>query len=428
MPFVARSGFSPLLGFSMAPMLIFLQEGFTYYFSFQTLALLLVVVLIFKSKPSLVNVGTLLLIFLALFIFVGTTGAFSPMVVSRNTSNIFFSIVALLTYALMIISFLSIVPKRADLILYVFKHASSATIFILAALITLTDLSLLPFLNRSELLMQNSRLVTNFTGEDALIEHMEYLSKYDGVNRLDLFYGEPSYLGVVLFSCVVCYILTSRLISNLHYIRGESATKSSSSNAFYWGIVWAGVVSMLYLQSLSSIVYALVILYFEFGGAITKRISLLKLLALFLFVVIIVLFLSQSFEYLLYRVTMQDSLSLLQRFGSLSDFQIHDYIFGLKSESRMPDEGFHNGLFYIIAISGFAGIWYVFSLLQTVYRLAKPIKMSVLLMLVILALIMQNGAVFSPNKVVLFSLILLPLACARVIYPRKKRAFYSGVV
>lgn len=416
---ITKLGFSTPLGLFFALALVFLQEGFNYYISFQTMALAFVLVLMYASKPSMINIRHLLLVFFVLSFSIGITAAYSPMVISRNTSNIILTIIGILAYALVIICLPSLVPRRVGLILYGFKRASAATVIVLASLIVLTDLSLLPFLNREALLIQNIRLVTNYAGEDVLMNELAYRTMSDLAPRIDLFYGEPSYLGIVLFSCVACYMLTSRLISDFNRSSDPSSQGSFSRGRHYRYVVVAGIISMLYLQSLSSIIYALLILFFEFRAPIGKRFSFSRLLAIFVFVAFVALVFRDSFEYALYRITMQDSISLTQRFGSLLDFGINDYLFGLKDESRIPSEGFHNGLFYIIAISGLAGIWYVFFLLRTVHRLAKPIKMSAFLVLMILALIMQNGAVFSPNKVVLFALILLPLSCARAIYQRK---------
>ncbi|MBI3186475.1 MAG: hypothetical protein HYZ31_01235 [Gammaproteobacteria bacterium] len=270
---------------------------------------------------------------------------------------------------------------------------------------------------------QNSRLVTNFAGEDELMSNLAFLATVDQSPRLDLFYGEPSYLGIVIFVCVVCYMQTSRLIADVRHNDASSSIRSSSSKTSFSGtyhryVVVVAIVSMLYLQSLSSIMYALLVLLFEFGAPIFKRASTPKLLSFIVLLVFLALFFRQSLEYSIYRVTMQDSLSVFQRFGPLLDFDVSDYLFGVSEETKVPDIGFHNGLLYIIAISGLAGIAYVSVILRAVYRSARQIKMSALSVLVIMALIMQNGAVFSPNKVVLFALILLPLSCARAVYLR----------
>lgn len=400
--------------------LVLLQEGFNYYLSFQILALVLILFMTYASRPSFVNTTHLFLVILALSFSVAISAAYSPTVVSRNAENIFLTTLGLLAYAVVIICLPNFSPRRVGLILQVFNKASAATVLALAGLIVLTDLSLLPFLNREALLFQNSRLVTNYVGEDALLANQAYRMMSDLSPRLDLFYGEPSYLGIVLFTCVACYMLTTRLIVDHRLYRESLAPTSALKSKYRMYVVVVGALSMLYLQSLSSIMYALLVLFFEFRAPIVRRLSLSKLLGIMAFVVVVILLFLDSFEYALYRITMQESLSLVQRFGSLLDFGIPDYLLGLKDESRIPSEGFHNGLFYIIAISGFAGIWYIAFLLRTIYRLARPVEMSVFLTLLILALIMQNGAVFSPNKVVLLSLILLPLSCSRAIYPRSK--------
>lgn len=176
-------------------------------------------------------------------------------------------------------------------------------------------------------------------------------------------------------------------------------------------------MTLLYIQSFSSIIYALVVIYFAFIKGKVRRANLLTSISFL--IVIAIAFLAFSYEYFLYRITQSDSLSFIQRFGFLFDIGIGDLLAGVKDESMLPVGGIHNGLFYIIAISGFGGVLYLVSLLYSAYTLSAPIKSSMFLVLLVLAIMMQNGGVFSPNKVVLFSLVLLPLACARTIY-------YSG--
>ena len=81
--------------------------------------------------------------------------------------------------------------------------------------------------------------------------------------------------------------------------------------------------------------------------------------------------------------------------------------------SKIPEVGFQNGLIYILAIAGSAGILYVGLMLRTAISLSRYLELSPLVALAVLALIMQNGDVFSPNKAVLFALVFLPLTCLR---------------
>tara|TARA_B100000315_G_C14334074_1_gene476574 strand:+ start:25 stop:372 length:348 start_codon:yes stop_codon:yes gene_type:complete len=111
---------------------------------------------------------------------------------------------------------------------------------------------------------------------------------------------------------------------------------------------------------------------------------------------------------------MEYSLSMYQRFSFLFNFEFKDYIYGI-AETKIPNVGIHNGLHYIIAISGIGGILYLLSTFRWIYKLSKPILPFGFTLILFIAIIMQNGAVFAPSKVVLFSLILLPLTCRRII-------------
>jgi hypothetical protein len=135
-----------------------------------------------------------------------------------------------------------------------------------------------------------------------------------------------------------------------------------------------------------------------------------------LLAIIVIAFLAFSYKYFLYRITQTDSLSWFQRFGFVSEIGIGDLLMGIKDETKSPDVGIHNGLFYILAISGLGGISYLASLFYSVGKLSRPVKLVPFLVLLVLSIIMQNGGVFSPNKVVLLSLVLLPLSCARSVY------------
>ena len=133
-------------------------------------------------------------------------------------------------------------------------------------------------------------------------------------------------------------------------------------------------------------------------------------------IVFTIVFLAFSYEYFLHRITQTDSLSTIQRFGFLLDLGIDDLLIGVKDVSMLGDVGIHNGVFYIIAIPSIGGILYIFFLFYSAYTSSAPIKLSMFLVLLLLAIMMQNGGVFSPNKVVLFPLILLLLACVRKVH------------
>lgn len=425
---IAKPDFSFLFSIFLSTLIVFLQSGYSYYLSNQMLAVVLIFILVLISGPSVVVSKKLLFVFLSLPLFITLTALFLPLAISRNSPNIVLTVEAILVYAFLIICFININFKRVGLVLSVFRNTSSLVVLTLFLLIVITDSSLIGFLDRTVLQLQNSALITNNANLDILINDLAYRARSGEIPRLDLFYGESSYLAIVFFVCTVCFMLASRLMSDIYLYRGNSiaSDKSYSNSVHYKIVVLLGGGCLLYVQSLSSIMYALLIFFYAISPVVFGRPSFSKLMLLAAFILISSLgfvdVFVDSYEYVAHRIeTMQDSLSASQRFGSLLNFGVNEYLFGLRDVTKMPKEGFHNGLFYIIAISGFAGVFYIMFLLRSVYFLAKPLGMSWLLVLLVLALIMQNGAVFSPNKLVLFALILLPLACARVIY--KKRIY-----
>ncbi len=407
-----KSSFSISAALVLTLSLIFLQEGFTYYVSFQMLALATIAILIFSTTRAIKNETHFFVAFLIFTFFVAFTAFVSPAVISRNSSNIFITLIGVFGYAAMIGCLPHLMIRRADLILHIFKTVSSATILVLAGLIALSESNLVPSLTRDAMIQQNTRLIDNFTDADALSTDQAFRLLIDQAGTIDLFYGEPSILAIVLFTCLGCFMLASKLLA--YASNGSENTDIKSSFKSYESIILIGIIVLLYMRSFSSIIYALVVIYFVFVKSKIRREKLLTSISLL--IIIAFVFLTFSYEYFLFRLTQTESLSFIQRFGFIFNIGINELLLGIKDESMLSDVGIHNGLFYIIAISGFGGVLYIVSLLYSVYTLSKPIKLFSFLALLLLAIMMQNGGVFSPSKVVLFSFILLNLACARTVY------------
>jgi hypothetical protein len=398
-----------VIGWLLVSAIVFLQVGFSYYLSFQVFALMLILVLIFLSKPRIIIKKNYLFIFLFFTLFSIITALLAPEVISRGSSNILLTVMALVTYAFFILSLPNIYFRRLDIIFSVFHFASSMVIIILFLLLVATDLSFFPFFTRDFFLMQNIDLVTNYSD----FELINNAIKSGNVQSVDLFYGETSFLGLVIFTCVTCYIFITRL-SMFFDIKLFINVK------YYKYVVVCAIFSLIYIKSFSAMMYAFIIIISLIKIKILRHISMASILSYLLLSGVIIMIFVDNYEYLLHRIlTIQDSVSLYQRFGSIEDFNFNDYIFGLHDLSRMPESGFHNGFFYIIAISGVAGINYIFYILYLAYRQGELVKMHVVLILSLLAIIMQNGAIFSINKLVLISLILLPVSCARTAFAIK---------
>lgn len=402
-------------------LLIFLQEGYSYYASAQVLAMLFVLYQVLVSRSTLTNSSSVIFTLILLILFMSVTAAMSPMVVSRNSPNIVMTMAGIMVYAAIIICLPNFRPRRVGGVLHVFRYASASTIAVLSGLMVIVDLNILPGLNRIALLLQNSRLVANFSSLDVLQRDVEWRLKAGVPPRLDLYYGEPSFLAIVLFACAACYLITTRLLA----MQAAKDVETGAAKGFrpskrnYMLILIAAIFSLLYIQSLSSIIYAGLLVVYGLAQRERRR-SWLSVanLKLFMFAFVLMAILGvYSYEYLLHRITtINESLSLSQRFGVIFEFGLEDYLFGLSDEAKIPDVGFHNGLLYLVAIAGMAGALYLAQILRTAYRLSMPIKLSVFSLLVVLAIVMQNGAIFSPSKVVLLALVLFPLSCARAIY------------
>src|SRR3989339_614415 len=400
----------------LALSIIFIQTGISYYFSYQILALALVGLIIFTSRPIFVNIKNQLIVLILLFLFIITTALISPVVVSRNSSNIIGTVSGILTFASIIMNLQHFIFLRVERVLWVLKYSTALVVIILSALLVLTDMNIIPGLNRQSLLLQNASLVTNFASDEMLNNELAFRGIEESSPRVDLFYGEPSFLAIVFFTCGLSYILVLRLIQVKILIDQGYPTSSSLflMTKFQKTVLSLAIFSLVYLLSLSSLIYSFILIY-----AIIKDKSSIKKISLqsiLFFLIFSYLFINYGLDYLVLRsFTIDESLSFFQRFGSVFKFGLKEYLFGLHDLRMLPDEGLHNGMIYIIAISGGAGIFYVYSILQTSIRLTRYLELSSVVVLSILALIMQNGAVFSPNKVVLFALILLPLSCSRSI-------------
>lgn len=392
--------------------LVFLQEGFTYYLSFQVLACLILTAFVLSAGWR-VRGGVLDVVgFLAFTVFLVITALFSPLVISMNSSNIFFTAAGVLIYAAAIFCLPHLRVRRPEQLLLTLRSVSSTVILLLAGILLISESRIIPFLTREALIQQNTRLVDNFSDVDAISADLAFGALINQSERIDLFYGEPSFLAIVLFACLGCHVLTSKLLT-LSGRASITASRWRTGMRLMELAPYAGALILLYIQSLSSIIYAVITIYFMF---VKQRVAGKKRhTSMFVLLVFGITFGVFSYDYLLYRLTMEESLSFVQRFGFLIELGLMDMLMGVKDIAMLPEVGIHNGLTYIIAVSGVGGLFYLLTLLRSVYGLAAPMKLAMFAVILVLAIMMQNGGVFTPNKVVLFGLVLLPLACSRTI-------------
>jgi hypothetical protein len=420
------------LGLLLSVCIIFLQVGFTYYYSFQTLGTLIAFVVITRGRPSIINSASILL-FSALFItFLSLTAITVPLALSENSENIFYTYIGVIGYALMIIISPNIAFKSPESILRFFKLAASATLIATACLICITDLAIIPFLTRETLILQNATLVTNYTAPEMLADSFIALERDGLTPHMDLFYGEQSFLSIVIFTCVASYIICDSLLRKLKPQEYKPAPHTKKSKSFSFAnynlqglVTIIGMASMIYIKSFSSFFYVLVIFASLLLSA-QRRSFRLKLtpttvLAAILAVILLGGITISAYDYYVLRFsTVSDSISFEQRFSSLFDFGLNDYLFGVTDVTKLPKFGFQNGVLYIIGVSGLGGICWMLFLFYRVHIVARHLKLSLLAVMCVFGIFSQSGGIFTPHKILLLWLILIPLSCMnRIKMPQR---------
>jgi len=399
---------SPL---AFALLILSIQMGVTYYLSVQTVAMLFMLVVLLRSRITLritpIFVCTILL-FSVMLLF---TSFRHPEAISRSSPHILMTSIGVIGYVSLLLSMASISPMRSGPLLKFFRRCSAMTIVLIAILVLTTDLNAFPFLTREAFIRQNVDLVTNYA-ELSVVELDITNRKERGAElNIDLLYGEPSFLALVLFVCLVSYVIACRT-------RTSMEEKDTAPASIFLLIV--GVTCLVYIKAFSGIFYALLFVSLTLGEMRVRFKSNnhtnVSLLAFALSALVLAVILTESLPYYLHRIlTISDSQSAQQRFGILLNFLPEDYFFGLQSAGRMPSAGIHNGIIYLAMIAGIGGIVVIAYVLIRAMHMAGSSAHSALSVLAVVAVFSQNGAVLSPNKLVIISLLFGALCCTAAL-------------
>ena len=413
--------------------ILMLQVGLTYYISFQILGVLIVFSVIWRGRAKIANPLLILASIIIFCIFLSLTASRVPDAISRNTDNLLITCVLVSIYAFLITAIANLSFKEPVRVLEFFKRVSSVTIWSIVLLIFVTDLSILPFLTRESLISQNVTLIDNWTSMQMVEDNFSMHERLGTSPDIDLFYGEQSYLAAVIFAAITSVTIADRLLARYFISSDNSATNTQLSRPkeFFSDnktriTILLGAAALIYIQSFSSFFYALVFLA-SISLANRKKIITLKLnanTALLGLVAIVILIYTgyYSFEYYAHRInTITESQSVMQRFASLVEFGLLDFITGVSNVLILPEFGFHNGILYIIGISGFGGLAYLAFIFLRVFSLSRRIDLTLIAVFCTLGIFMQNGGIFSPSKFVILSLVLIPLSCVHRLKNNKLR-------
>ena len=254
--------------------LLFLQIGYTYYISFQVLAVLILIFVLlyfgFNIKISMLGIFSVMMFISFIFY----TGIFSPQVISPKSTNSFLTVVALLVYSLIIFGFSLLYINRYINCLLFFRQLASSLILAIFITLTISELNLFPLLNREFFIIQNASLIDNFTDIESI--KLSLMLKHE--QGVDLFYGEASFLAIVIFASLGGFVIANeglKTFSTQNSANTKVALLANKSNV----ITVLGIASLIYIQSLTSIICALVATFYSFSiQTFFKKISLIKLM------------------------------------------------------------------------------------------------------------------------------------------------------
>ncbi len=406
-----------------ALLVLFLQSGYSYYISVQTLAFAVILGLALSNGLKIRN---FLLLFTLHFIFSGfliTTAYTFPEAISRNSPNIAITALGVSVYAFIFLVLANISFASPKSVIAFFRALSKNLLVIFFLLILIMDLGLVPGLTRDFFINQNEGLVTNFSSAEMLEPYFRMLERLEISAPIDLFYGEQSYLAIIIFTALVSLLMCNLVLQSI----GREVVEDSSLNGrkkmpfrFSAGdriTIVCGIGTLLYVQSFSGLIYAIIILFSLIfrghSGLLSIGVGLKNFMALFCVTLSFLILMYFSFDYYAQRIfSISESISLAQRFLSFAEFSAVDYLVGVKNIAVMPELGFHNGILHIIAMSGFGGILFMLFFFGRAFFLSRRFGLQMTVTLCLLAIFSQNGAIFSPNKIVILSFILFPLACA----------------
>ena len=405
------------LPITLAILVLMLQMGLTYYASVQTVALFFLAGVILHAGIHVRFTPMVLAIYMLFSVLLLGTATVMPDTISQNSPHIMITTIGVLGYVALILAMISLRPIRSDWLLLFYRRSAAAIVTLIVVLVIVTDLGLISGLTREYFIFQNVDLITNYATRDVL-EWDQMARKAMGVQPdIDLFYGEQSFLSLVLFVSLVSHVISSRALKRFRCTDTRSPADQGICRGVSMPLWLSGVACMVYIQSFSSLFYAAILLGFilsnVFWSGVAIRLTLVKSVALLLLLLTMSWVAIETSPYYWHRLTtFSDSLSAQQRFGIIFDFLPQDFLLGLHEQSKMPPFGFHNGLIYIVMMAGIGGICLVAYLMYRVALLAHPLGLAVLSILAVLAVFSQSGAILSPNKLVIISLVLVPLCSA----------------
>lgn len=400
-----------LLQFFIILSILFLQTGISYWISTQVFAFIIFTYVIYLNKPKLIlNLKIIIPIFLFILFIIDLYFYRAFLINWGQVSNLFLSTIRLIFFSSTIYFLFFLQFENNNFIKFTTKIYKYLLI-IFPSLLLISESNLIPFLSKESLFAQNASLVFNLQNIDNINLHIAALN----VIRPDLFYGEPSYLALIIFCIFSGYIFSN-------FVKSYNSNSQKPELFLYkrGSLVFASstILSLFLTRSLSGILYIFLIIFlFLSVRFIYQRVLSVRII---LFGGIIIIFITSLFlnSYLLSRLdfTNFDQLSLFERILFFLKWTLRDYIFGIQSIDKISsDFGFVNGFFFGIAVGGIGFLLYFFSLITRIRSLVKSLPFNIYSSFLLLAIFMQNGSIFAPDKAFMIFLTFSPLLSKKTI-------------
>lgn len=320
-----------------------------------------------------------------------------------NLSKVAMYLIATL---ILIISLFPSKPANASFLNRLAIYTALISLITLFILHVLSESYLLPAFNPQSLLLQNTQLLDNYSDASTIEMHILQFDRY----RNDLFYGEVSFLSLIVFASCAALILN---VDTRHDIYPVSSALSHPKHIL--NTIRLAILLSFYLlfssQSLSGYIYMLILFCFSHKFLFAGSPRVLKPLTVLLLVILFGVF-KQS--YLLSRLNLLDSISFAQRFLVFQDLPLIKMLFDIGSNIEIAgDTGFHNGFAVVLLLASLGAFPYIYSVFSGFCQNTTLPSKRLLIILVLTAIFAQNGAIFSPYKLfilLLFRFSLTPIS------------------
>ena len=182
----------------LAACTVFLQYGFSYYVSVQTFCLVFVIIFCWLGRPFFRNIIFVALLFTWLFLFNWSYFCFSSHA-EMLYQNTFLRLCSVTLFSAFALAVTSVEFQKPEFLHRSMRVLARCVLCFLLLTLFISEFEILQGFDRRYFILQNSDLIFNRTDIDTLNAEIFGATRNNRPLRVDLFYGEPSYLALVIY-------------------------------------------------------------------------------------------------------------------------------------------------------------------------------------------------------------------------------------